>query len=254
MESEVSEVERLVATLYGRGTLLQAGVVHVTSAVRGADGRMHVIKIGEQAPRSATDFFVLNLCRARADVILTTAAVLRAEPALSHALQGAHARGLAGYRREVLRKASAPACAILTRSGDLPLDHPVWSDGTAKLVLTADSECARLRAALGTRAQVVGFDALDARLACGHLRAEGYGLVSVEAGPSATAVLYAAPSLVDELLLSTYEGPLAEASVGPALPDDGALLGGRVRTASTRCDEESSAWTFARWSREQARD
>lgn len=258
MEDQASEVAAALAALYGSDALLTRGVVHVTSAVRTADGALRVIAIGPQAPRSATDFFVLNACRARADALLTTASILRSEPTVVHSLQGPSAPQLAAYRRERLHKERAPLCAILTRGGRLPVEHPVWSDGTDKLVLTTPESEEPLRALLGSRAEVVALAALDARSALVLLAQRGHALVSVEAGPSTTGPLYEAPTAVDELLLSLFEGPsetpfsptngeLDRVQLGGALPPD--LLKGRACVGESVRDEESGRWRFQRWLR-----
>ncbi|MET0340106.1 MAG: dihydrofolate reductase family protein [Polyangiales bacterium] len=250
MEREASEVALAIEALYGARPLLTEGVIHVSAATRGPDGRLSVLKIGPRSPKSATDFFVLNLCRARCDAILTTAANLRAEPDLAHGLQGSWAKRLEVYRRVVLKKPAPSTCAILTGSGDLPVAHPVWEDGTPKLVLTSESAAPALRWVLGARAEVVGVPRLDARTACTYLRDKrGLKLVSVEAGPSTARALYEAPSVVDELLLSTYLEPLRDEQIGYALPDDGVLLRGRTMVAEQTRKEESGKWRFQRWAR-----
>lgn len=247
MEDQVSEVAAALAALYGPTPLLTRGVVHVTSAVRTASGALRVIAIGPAAPRSESDFFVLNACRARADALLTTASILRSEPTVVHSLQGPSAAPLAAYRREVLHKVRPPLCAILTRGGHLPLEHPVWSDGTDKLVLTTPTSAEPLRALLGSRAEVLALAELDARSALVLLAQRGHALVSVEAGPSTTGSLYQAPSAVDELLLSLFEGPHEGVLLGGELPAD--LLTGRVCTGESARDEESGRWRFQRWPR-----
>lgn len=250
MENEVSEVERALLALYGPRPLIAQGVVHVSSSVRAADGRLHVIRIGERSPASESDFFALNACRARADAILTTAKNLRAEPRLHHALQGAAARGLARYRRERLGKADPPWCAIMTRSGDLPLAHAAFSDGTPKLVLTVPEAASSLQARLGSRAEVVGIERLDARGAVQRLHTRGHALISVEAGPSTSGALYEPPSLVDELLLSIYDEPVDAALLGGALPEAEALFRERSLVHALARVEESGRWRFERWQRE----
>jgi riboflavin biosynthesis pyrimidine reductase len=266
-----SAVQQRIDALYPGSSPQLCGVTHVCSAVRvtagaikpevgsrGACGagpatagaikpRLHVIKIGEQAPKSERDFFVLNLARAQCDAILTTAQVVRAEPKLSHRLQGDLAAELAQYRREVLGKVHEPVCAILTRSGHLPAEHRVFSDPLRNVVLTLRANVASLEAALGSRAQVVGFDALDAKVALGWLRAEGARGILVEAGPSTASVLYEAPSCVEQLRLSVCEAPIAPAAIGGMLPADPRLFAGMTRRSSSVFDEVSGLWRFEFW-------
>jgi riboflavin biosynthesis pyrimidine reductase len=245
VEDQVSEVRAALAALYGPDELLSAGVVHVTSAQRVADNALRVITIGAQSPKSETDFFVLNACRARADALLTTASILRNEPGLVHTLQGSRAPQLDAYRREALHKDGAPLCAILTRGGSLPLEHPVWTDGTQKLVLTLPSSAPALRTLLGARAEVLAVADLDARAALVELAHRGCALVSVEAGPGTTGPLYQAPSVVDELLLSLFEGPREGVQLGGELPSE--LLKGRQCVGECVREEESGRWRFQRW-------
>ncbi len=248
MEDEVPEVARELVALYGPRPLPTSGVLHVTSAARAGDGQLHAIAIGPAAPKSASDFFVLNLARACANAILTSGAVLRAEPALRHELQGPWAPALERYRA-ALGKLGAPLCAILTRGAELPLEHPVWTDGTGKLVLTTPEAAPHLRSSLGARAQVVGLAPLDAAVACLFLRARGSELVSIEAGPRASAVLYRARETVDELWLSIFEEPIDERALGGPLAEPSALFGGRTCLADTVRVEESGRWRFQRWAR-----
>lgn len=244
MEGQVPEVERRIEALYGTAVLPARGLLHVVAAVRTSAG-FRVLRIGPQAPRSSTDFFILNLCRARADAILTTAENLRAEPALHHDLQGDHADALRAYRVGRLGKRAAPVSAILTRSGNLPLEHALWADGTSKLVLSATTPSPPLVHALAGRARFVHLPGLDARAACAWLAAQGHGLVSVEAGPSTASTLYGEGSPVTELALSLYEGALQGVALGGALPSD--LTNRLTRSAEVARQEESGAWRFSRW-------
>src|SRR5687767_11723825 len=92
------DVTERMRALYGAVLEAPKKVVHVVSAHRAGDGRLHVLAIGPRAPKSETVFFVLQLCRARADVVLTTARILRVEPELSLTFVGPWAEALASYR------------------------------------------------------------------------------------------------------------------------------------------------------------
>lgn len=247
MEAEASEVASRLRSLYGTTELLRAGVVHVTAVARSAQGPLRVLKIDACSPKSESDLFVLNLCRARADAILTSAGNLRDEPSLVSSLMGPSADSLAHYRSETLGKGSPPVCALMTRGGDLPLAHPLWSDGTPKLVLTTPEAQQAVAARLGSRAEVVGVEALDARVAVAFLHARGLPLVSIEAGPSVNAALYRPPSQVDELLLSICEVALPDDALGGALVEDAALFAGLSCVAESPRDEQSGRWRFQRW-------
>jgi riboflavin biosynthesis pyrimidine reductase len=243
----VSDIERRARTLYGSAAAREvSGVIHVLSAVE-TDGRLHVIKIGPKAPKSSTDFFVLNFWRAHADAILTTAAIARAEPGLSHALQGPQANELAAYRRLRLQKLDRPLCAILTRSGDVPAGHPMWNDDIDYRVLTSPERAPEVQASLGGRAAVVGLADLGARRAVDWLRAQGARQIMIEAGPSTANALYDATPGVDHLLVSRYEGMFDPEAVGGALVETSRLSAGLSRVACSERTEESGPWRFERW-------
>lgn len=251
MEGQVPEVAAWLAELLGSRALSDHGVLHVTSAVRTGDGALHVLAIGPGAPPSEADSFLLNLARARADAILTTGAIVRAEPGLRMSLGGPHAAALARYRREVLGKSEPPWCAILTRDGRLPRLHPLWEDGTPKLVLTIPEHVEALTDELGhveaRPLEVLAVPGLSARSACALLRQRGARLISVEAGPSANASLYEHPALVDELSLSLFEGERAQVPLGGALSP--LLCAGMVCVAETVRSEPSGPWRYQRWLR-----
>ncbi|HEY6880881.1 MAG TPA: dihydrofolate reductase family protein [Polyangiales bacterium] len=241
MEGQVPEVAAWLGELYGTTELATRGVVHVTSV----DPSLHVIAIGPGAPESEGDFFVLNLARARADAVLTSGSILRLEPHYRVALAGPHAAVLATYRREVLHKPKPPLCAVMTRDGELPLDHPFWDDDHDKWVLTSPARASALQRELGARATVIGVDALDARGAVELMAQGGATLISIEAGPSANAALYRAPALVTELLLSIYQGPPVH--LGAALASE--LLQGMTLVSDVVRNERSGPWRYQRWLR-----
>lgn len=225
------------------------GVIHVTATARGAGGRLQVLRVDLGSPPSATDFFLLNLCRARADAILTTAQNLRAEARLSHQLQGPWAPALSRYREQVLGKTRPPACAVLTETGNLPLQHPVWQDGTEKLVLTHPHRAPGLRQQLGSRAEVVELAGLDSRVACAYLQQRFPDTLSVEAGPNTANALYRPPARVDELMLTVCDSALPAALLGNALPAADVLFAGLTLAASSTREEGGVRFRFERWVR-----
>ncbi|MET0285149.1 MAG: dihydrofolate reductase family protein [Polyangiales bacterium] len=240
MESEAPEVAAWLRALYGVSELPREGVLHVTSI---APSRQ-VIAIGPDAPTSEGDFFLLNLARARADAILTTGSIVRLEATYQASLQGPHAQALQRYRVQVLGKGRV-LCAIMTRDGRLPRLHPLWDDDTEKLVLTAPEHAEALERELDGHATVLGVSDLDPRRAVQLLRERGAKLISIEAGPSANAPLYESPSLVDELSLSIYEGPLVQ--LGGALTPR--LLEGMTMQSEVTREEQSGRWRYQRWLR-----
>ncbi|HEX5661179.1 MAG TPA: dihydrofolate reductase family protein [Polyangiales bacterium] len=241
MEGQVPEVASWLRSLYGTTSFATRGVLHVTSIAPS----QHVIAIGPGAPKSEGDFFVLNLARARADAVLTTGSIVRLEGAYHLALQGPHAPALERYRSDVLGKPRPPLCAIMTRDGRLPRLHPLWNDGTEKVVLTTPEHAEALERELDVSATVLAVAELDARRAVEVLRARGAELISIEAGPGANAALYEPPALVDELSLSIYEGPPVQ--LGAALT--ARLLDGMTLASETVREEESGRWRYQRWLR-----
>ncbi|HKP61701.1 MAG TPA: dihydrofolate reductase family protein [Polyangiales bacterium] len=247
---DVAEIERLAAELYGPSAKLPVqGVLHVVSAFEHADGRLHVINIGPKSPKSSSDFFVLNFWRAHADAVLTTAAVVRAEPRLSHELQGEHAAALSTYREQRLSKRQPPLCAILSASGELPSHHRIWQDRLRNHVLTAPARAPALQTELGSRARVVGIDDLDPSRAIEWLYAQGATCVLIEAGPSTAGQLYRSARGVDHLMLSRCGAQVAPEAIGGALPNSTQLFSGLIRRCETERREESGPWWFSRWDR-----
>lgn len=242
-------VEHELDALYGDHTLPRAGILHSVHAVRAASGRLHALRIDEHAPKSETDWFVLSLCRARADAVLTSAENLRREPQLSHRLTGPWAEALMGYRAKQLGKLAPLTCAILTRSGELPLEHTVWSDGTQKLVLCPPDAAPGLRAGLGARAEVVAVQDLDAPKACRLLQARNLPLLSVEAGARTASTLYAGERHVSELWLTLWESAPPDAALAAELPPDATLFGGMERIGRSQRREHGQLFRFERWQR-----
>jgi riboflavin biosynthesis pyrimidine reductase len=249
------EVVASLDALYGGARLITRGVVHITATVHPSGdprGVRHVLAVGPHAPPSDHDFFALCATRARADALLTSAGNVRAEPGLHHDAPPAWAEALADYRAQ-LGKAAAPTLAILTASGDIPLDHGLWGDHTHKLVITSQRSLPALTERLAGRAEVVGLAAPSANAAIALLKARGHALVSLEAGPSTLAPLYAgaAPHPVDELLLHTFEAPLADPlGLGPALPADSALLAGLTCVGESTLQEPSGPFRFTCYQRQ----
>jgi riboflavin biosynthesis pyrimidine reductase len=245
-----SEVERELTALYGSAQLPTHGVVHSVHAVRAPDGALHALRIDAQAPHSETDWFVLSLCRARADAVLTSAENLRREPALAHRLTGPWAGALSAYRAQVLQKNAPLTCAILTRSGDLPEPHPVWSDGTRKLLLTEAARADALERRFGAVAEVVVLSEPSAASACDYLTAQGHALISVEAGPSTAGRLYRAPARITELWLTRWQSAPAAAALAGALPPDPELFAGMRLIGGAARVEQGQRFRFEQWRRE----
>jgi riboflavin biosynthesis pyrimidine reductase len=243
-DRQAREVERLASEIYGQSQRDVTGVVHVCSAVRAEPARLHVIAINQHAPKSATDFFVLNFWRAHSDAIVTTAQVMRAEPQLSHELRGPLALGLAEYRERVLGKSEARFCVMLTASGDVPADHAMFEDRVSYVMLTVPEHAQSLQNKLGARAEIVGKTNLDIQKAITFAKERGARTIMIEAGPSTSSQLYRTPSAIDHLMLSRYEAPIDPAAVGGSLPPDECLFAGLTPVSSITRQEQSGPWRF----------
>jgi riboflavin biosynthesis pyrimidine reductase len=261
MNSAAEVTERLIR-IYGEEPTAPATVLHVTAVWEDEAGDLRALRICDETPVSATDAFVLGVARARAHVIVTTGASLRAEPGLHHGLDGLRRPGeaLAAWRRERLGISEPPASCILTASGDIDLGHRLFARSPRTLIYTRPQAADRLRdgvrdAGLET-VEIVTDDNSSLAAAIEYLRnSEGFATVGVEAGPSAAATLYAQPGrnacLVDELMLSRYEaGPPSDAVRGPALFEAGRLERLFSRSSTPHAgDEENGTWTFRRFVR-----
>lgn len=240
--------------LYGVELGAMRGVLHVMAVQARPGGEHRVIRIGPRAPKSETDFFVLNLARARVEGIVISGSILRAEPELRYNMQ----EELTTWRRDVARIASAPWLLVLTRGADLPVAHPVFEDTVFEdssearpLVLTSTDAAPALRRTLPSRVEVVGIDEPSPRAAIAHLQGErGCRGVSVEAGPRVATPLYADPTIIDELMLSVYRGELDPEVEGPSFLSEPQLEAVLTRVGGPSAVEEPSGkWSFSRWLR-----
>jgi riboflavin biosynthesis pyrimidine reductase len=230
----------------------QAGVLHVAAIQRRS---ALTIALGPDAPRSDTDRFCLGFARARADAIVTTGAILRAEPDLVHryAESDSDDRAWAQWRRVELGREERPRLLVMTETGAISADHPALVATKGWIWTTQEG-----RSRIGSPPR--GFEYAEG----GHrerdmkgvidflLGTAGIDCISIEAGPTATAPLYvpaAETARVDELLLSCFEGELSPQAAGPAFvpaADRMRCLG--ETPASTRLrTERSGSWSFERW-------
>jgi riboflavin biosynthesis pyrimidine reductase len=120
------------------------------------------------------------------------------------------------------------------------------------VILTTPAGAERLRpAARDADVEIVSAGGPSARLAIEYLRREWNArTISVEAGPTTSRSLYDRPVSVDELLLTTYEGPLPDAAVGPSFLDTGRIASLFPQAGpSVAVDEPSGRWRFQRYLR-----
>jgi len=258
--SKTDEIDERLAELYGVVDWKAAkGVLHI-AAIAARDRA--VIIPGPAAPASETDRFVLSAARARADAIVTTGAILRSEPDLRHDLAQDPAENLAflEWRGERLGKPDAPLIAVLSASADLPLEHPAILGAAGGFVWTTDAGAVRLRRRVGERLAnldvVQGDPDLDGVVGATRrlFTLPGIETVLVEAGPSASAALYAhvqpgqPDEGCDELLLSRYQSELAQAAVGPPFISSTAVAERFESSAHEVPVEDSSGeWTIIRY-------
>ena len=256
----VEPVAGRLRRLYGEVDWRQArGVLHV-AAIEAASGR--VLIPGPAAPASAIDRFILGLARARSTAIVTTGAILRSEPDLRHDFGATPAedQALREWRQSELELREEPRLIVLSASGEFPLDHPAIVAATAGTILTTEAGARRLPRRVARLEVSVGpADEAPIAGAIGVARAGASGdcTVAIEAGPHATAPLYATPAddrrasrqeRCDELLLSRFEGSVDPRALGPAFFDDATIdrvLASRV--ASIRIEDESGSWRFERY-------
>ena len=258
MGDAVNRIDRRLATLYGECDWRDwAGCIQV-AAIEAKDHR--VIAIGPSAPRSATDRFILGFARARADVILTTGAILRAEPDLRHCYAETEDenRAWAAWRAARLGRSEEPRLLVLSRRGEFPMEHPAFIGRKGWLFSGPVDEAVDFALPPGFERVEGAGDAGGARAAVAAVleffaSKDRRVTISIEAGPTTASSFYApeaSDDRVDELLLSRFEGRLDPAAIGPSFIDPAridATLGSPL--CETRMQEVSGAWCFARYRR-----
>ena len=171
----------------------------IADMIASADGKT-VIEGNEAGLGSRTDRRLLHELRLHADVVLSGAGTLRATGASPRL----HEDDLEALRRE-RGKSRTPIGAIITASGDVPLDAAFFtSDEFEAYVYLADSAPPGRREAIEATGrpvvEVPADDAVEAMLR--HMRAElGAGLVLLEGGPTLNGECFRA-GVVDELFLT----------------------------------------------------
>jgi len=244
-------LERITA-LYGGAFSATEGVIHVAAVCRGHGDALDVLKIEPETPRSVADTFALSLSRARADAILTTGAIFRAEPALRVEPFGPLAPSLLALRK-MWGRTRPPALLVLTR-GDLDLAHPGLHTWIRPIVITNRAGAARLRPqVVGDSVHIVQLSVPSAAAAITWARENlGARTITVEAGPSTALSLYDSPSRVDELMLSVLQSdPPPQVRGRPFLSVSQLQAAlGPVR-ADISVDETSGPWRIQRWIRSE---
>ncbi|HEY5377834.1 MAG TPA: dihydrofolate reductase family protein [Polyangiaceae bacterium] len=153
--------------------------------------------------RNAADRFVMGLLRACADAVLIGAGTFRKSSGhlwTAERIYPLAATQLAELRRQLGLNAP-PVLVLISASGQLDTSQPAAQN--AWIVTTPKGEAA-LRGALpaGARLTVVDSDRVSVRGLLATLRAEGFGRVLTEGGPTLFAELVR-ERLVDELFVTS---------------------------------------------------
>lgn len=258
MTPEAHRCHGHIVELYGSGLAGDVGTLHVLALWKAPEGPPRIIRVDENAPASETDRFVLHLARARADAIVTSGSILRAEPRLSHEIGDGDEmrRELAAWRREVLGRAASPLSLVLTRGADLDLDHPFFESAAPRIIYTGQDAAGALEAPARERGiRVVGSPGPGLREAIAWLRCKADARnISLEVGATASRPLYEEPLGVDEILLSLYEEPeWTEVQPGEAFFDLDELERRLPETGAPVVRRETSGtWSFRRLRRPSA--
>jgi riboflavin biosynthesis pyrimidine reductase len=184
----------------------------------------------------AADRMVFQVLRGLADVVVVGAGTARAEGYQAAAVQPEFAD-----RRRAAGQQSAPALALVTRSGRLPPAVAEVADSLVLAVTCARGDVRALRRQLGHDRVVVAGDAdVDPVSATAELVARGLPRVLVEGGPSLLGGVLTAGRL-DELCMTL--SPFLVAGLGPRIIlGEGAVV--KVRAAHlVECD----GVLFGRW-------
>ena len=230
---DARELDHRIQSLYGEIDWRAAdGVVQVVAidAVTGA-----VLAIGPGSPASETDRFILGLARARADFILTTGSVLRAEPELTHVFSEDQStnHALREWRERICERQGQPKLIVVSYSGDIPLDHPALRAADAGMIWTSQAGHRRLGSSVGplTVEEDLPGTSVDARTGTAPIAQSLARLINVlrrrpeartiliEAGPTLSGAFYHSPPAnglrLDELLLSRFAGDRRPEIQGP---------------------------------------
>jgi riboflavin biosynthesis pyrimidine reductase len=159
---------------------------------------------GDISGRDPHDRVVMATLRAAADVVVIGSGTLRAEPRhlwTADRLAGDYAEACRALRA-ALGKAPQPLQLVVSASGALDLDLPVFGGEAPSMIATTRDGAARLRrAGKGVRIAVAGEGGVDLRAALAAAGLGGGALVLCECGPTLLAE-FLAQGAVDELFLT----------------------------------------------------
>lgn len=152
---------------------------------------------GRVRPISNTaDHQLLRSLRAYCDVLLVGAGTIRAErygPAMVDA-------ELRRYRRDEGRQAALPSVAVVTHSGNLPWNSPLFTGGSRPIIVTSALGATRCQPDVQCRADIMvaGDVDVDPIAMIQGLRDRGLKRVLCEGGPALLSTLVA-HDLVDDM-------------------------------------------------------
>lgn len=207
---EVETLDAYALPDHGRAHLR----VNMVSSVDGAaavEGRVGILS-------GKADGTLLHELRSLCDVLLVGAGTVRAEGYGPLELTDDQQR-----RRVEAGQAAVPRLAVLTRSLELDLTAPVFTEATARplVVTTARASAARRdEASAVADVLVAGDDDVDLARALADLAGRGLPRILSEGGPHVLSAMFAA-DLVDELCLAVAPvvtgGSELRVTAGPAL-------------------------------------
>lgn len=180
----------------------------VVNFVSSADGRA-AVHGRSRALGDPGDRAIFHSIRERVDAVLVGASTARAE-SYGRIIPDPERRA----RRVAAGRSPEPLAVIVTRSGDLPLDAPLFAEPDARVVVFSGAAVEVSAAAADVRVEPLGDDGLPAAMAA--LRSQhGIETVLCEGGPHLFGALLRA-GLVDELFL-TLAAKLAGGDSGPSI-------------------------------------
>ena len=246
-DATADETQARIESLFGEPLCDPPGVLHVTAVWQERADRLVTLRIGPDSPASETDFFSLELARARSDAIVTTGRILREEPEVAHLLSP----GLAAWRRARRGLHEPPVSVVLTGRDDLDLEHPLLASAARAIVVAPTAAAGALAARAGDahpQLELAARDAPGLRDTIDFLQQDrGLASVCIEAGPSTSLGLYDSPLRVDELMLSVFcGGALADGVAGGEFVSPSRLAADFEERHRSERRERSGPWVFRR--------
>lgn len=250
--TDVGSVERAARSLFGSALDMRPAVSQIGAVWNDPEsGLLTTLRIEGYQPKSDLDFLALHLARARADAIVITGKILRDEPELRYDLRADERWGdaLVAWRERHWGLWRAPWLLILTESGVIDFDHPVFSGWGRPVIFTSDETASRKLA--DSPVPVVADAKPSIRRAIQHLQQSREAeCISIEAGPSTALELYERPTMIDELLLSVYLGASLDVRAQGSPLIELSRLRRRFRTeTSSNHRSQHGHWSFHRFVR-----